>query len=166
MQLTDWLSHVPKEVVAKNFQTSISAFNNVPSQELYIFPSSMYLILHITYHLVPLTETIFRILAPPNLNQQPPNDPQGGLPSPFTFALSQVKPQQKSGGTVKIVDETTFPVATQLSALEVTVEPGAMRFVPLPYPSILYDRTNAARRELHVGYGYDTWISYSQACNT
>ncbi|KAM5530877.1 hypothetical protein V8D89_015462 [Ganoderma adspersum] len=102
--LTDWLSHVPKEVVAKNFQTSISAFNNVPSQELYIFPST-----------------------PPNLNQQPPNDPQGRLPSPFTFALSQVKAQQTSGGTVKIVDEKTFPVATQLSAMEVTVEPGAMR---------------------------------------
>ncbi|KAI1797191.1 oxalate decarboxylase [Ganoderma leucocontextum] len=102
--LTDWLSHVPKEVVAKNFQTNISAFNNVPSQELYIFPST-----------------------PPPLNQQPPSDPQGRLPSPFTFALSQVKAKQVAGGTVKTVDETTFPVATELSALEVTVEPGAMR---------------------------------------
>lgn len=37
----DWLAHVPKEVIAKNFQTSISAFNNIPSQELYIFPAGM-----------------------------------------------------------------------------------------------------------------------------
>lgn len=131
MQLTDWLSHVPKEVVAKNFQTSISAFNNVPSQELYIFPSSAYLTLCAIYCLLPRAERILGAPAPPNLNQQPPNDPQGRLPSPFTFALSQVKAQQTSGGTVKIVDEKTFPVATQLSAMEVTVEPGAMRCVSL-----------------------------------
>ena len=39
-QLTDWLAHVPKEVLAKNFQTDISAFANIPGEELYIFPSS------------------------------------------------------------------------------------------------------------------------------
>ena len=37
--LTDWLAHVPKEVIAKNFHTNISAFSSLPSQELYIFPS-------------------------------------------------------------------------------------------------------------------------------
>lgn len=37
-QLTDWLAHVPKEVIAKNFQTSVSAFDRVPNQQLYIFP--------------------------------------------------------------------------------------------------------------------------------
>ncbi|EJF64740.1 oxalate decarboxylase [Dichomitus squalens LYAD-421 SS1] len=102
--LTDWLSHIPKEVIAKNFQTSISAFNNLPSQELYIFPST-----------------------PPPVNQQPPSDPQGTIPQPWTFALSQVKATQVQGGTIKIVDQTTFPASTQISAIEVTVEPGAMR---------------------------------------
>ena len=38
-QLTDWLAHVPKEVLAKNFKTSISAFDHIPGEELYIFPA-------------------------------------------------------------------------------------------------------------------------------
>lgn len=37
-QLTDWLAHVPKEVLAKNFQTDESAFSQIPGSELYIFP--------------------------------------------------------------------------------------------------------------------------------
>lgn len=40
--LTDWLAHVPKEVLAKNFQTDISAFDKIPGQELYIFPAGAY----------------------------------------------------------------------------------------------------------------------------
>ena len=38
-QLTDWLAHVPKEVLAKNFKASISAFDHIPEDQLYIFPS-------------------------------------------------------------------------------------------------------------------------------
>jgi hypothetical protein len=44
LQVTDWLAHVPKEVIAKNFQLNITAFDHIPSRELYIFPSSAYLI--------------------------------------------------------------------------------------------------------------------------
>lgn len=32
-----------------------------------------------------------------------------------------------SGGSVKIVDSTNFPVSTEIAVAEVTVEPGAMR---------------------------------------
>lgn len=37
--LTDWLSHIPKDVLAKNFGTGtdISPFDNIPTKELYIF---------------------------------------------------------------------------------------------------------------------------------
>ncbi|KAH8100799.1 oxalate decarboxylase [Cristinia sonorae] len=101
--LTDWLAHVPKEVLAKNFQTSISAFNEVPAEQLYIFPG-----------------------APPNTTV-PPQDPQGQVPQPFSFAFSQVKPTQYSGGTAKIADTTNFPIAQDIAVAEVTVEPGAMR---------------------------------------
>ncbi|RPD75292.1 Bicupin, oxalate decarboxylase/oxidase [Lentinus tigrinus ALCF2SS1-7] len=102
--LTDWLAHVPKEVIAKNFQTSISAFDHLVDQELYIFPST-----------------------PPPPNEQPPKSPQGTIPDPFTFAFSKVKPTQFSGGTFKPVDSTLFKASTEISAAEVTVEPGAMR---------------------------------------
>lgn len=40
--LTDWLAHVPKEVIAKNFGTPISAFDHIPSEELYIFPCEIF----------------------------------------------------------------------------------------------------------------------------
>ncbi|KAF9223268.1 oxalate decarboxylase [Gyrodon lividus] len=102
--LTDWLAHVPKEVIAKNFQTSISAFNNIPSKELYIFPA-----------------------IPPPDNQQAPESPQGTVPNPFTYPLSQVPITPLSGGSVKVVDSTVFTVSTTIAAAEVTVEPGAMR---------------------------------------
>ncbi|KAH7928108.1 putative oxalate decarboxylase/oxidase [Leucogyrophana mollusca] len=102
--LTDWLAHVPKEVIAKNFQTSIAAFDEIPSRELYIFPG-----------------------VPPPDNQPAPSDPQGTAPSSFTFALSQVPETPLSGGSVKVVDSTTFPISQTIAAAVVTVEPGAMR---------------------------------------
>ncbi|CDO75540.1 hypothetical protein BN946_scf184883.g2 [Trametes cinnabarina] len=102
--LTDWLAHVPKEVLAKNFKVNISAFDHIPSQQLYIFPSA----------------------APPD-NAKPVDDPQGQVPSPFIFHLSQVNATQLDGGSVKVVDSTTFTVSTAIAVAEVTVEPGAMR---------------------------------------
>ncbi|KAI8980152.1 oxalate decarboxylase [Trametes punicea] len=102
--LTDWLAHVPMEVLAKNFKTNISAFDHIPSRQLYIFPSA----------------------APPD-NAQPVSDPQGQVPSPFIFHLSQVNATQLDGGSVKVVDSTTFTVSTAIAVAEVTVEPGAMR---------------------------------------
>lgn len=102
--LTDWLAHVPKEVIAKNFQMPMSAFDHIPEHELYIFPSD-----------------------PPPDTRQPVEDPQGQVPEPFTYELSKVAPTQLEGGTVKIVDSTAFKVAKTIAVAEVTVEPGAMR---------------------------------------
>ncbi|KAG6372246.1 putative oxalate decarboxylase/oxidase [Boletus reticuloceps] len=94
--LVNWLAHVPKEVIAKNFQTSISAFNNIPSRELYIFPA-----------------------LPPSTTQAP-SDPQGTTPQSFTFPLSQVPITPLSGGSVKVADSTTFPVSITIAAAEVS----------------------------------------------
>ncbi|KAI0714268.1 oxalate decarboxylase [Cerioporus squamosus] len=102
--LTDWLAHVPKEVLAKNFKVNMSAFDHIPSKQLYIFPAA----------------------APPD-NEKPVSDPQGQVPSPFIFPLSQVKATGLDGGSVKVADSTTFPVATEIAVAEVTVEPGAIR---------------------------------------
>jgi len=101
--LTDWLSHVPKSVIAKNFKTSISAFDKLPGEELYIFPG-----------------------VPPADNQQIPTSPQGTVPEPFSFAFSNVPVTQYEGGSVKIADSRLFKIST-LAVAEVTVEPGAMR---------------------------------------
>ncbi|KAI0076197.1 Bicupin, oxalate decarboxylase/oxidase [Panus rudis PR-1116 ss-1] len=102
--LTDWLAHTPLSVIAKNFQTDTSAFADLPSQQLYIFPDT-----------------------PPADNAQPPANPLGRPPNPFTFQFSQVPATQYSGGTAKIVDSRTFNISKTIAAAEVTVEPGAMR---------------------------------------
>ncbi|KAJ3490839.1 hypothetical protein NLI96_g1123 [Meripilus lineatus] len=101
--LTDWLAHVPKEVIARNFQTTIDAFDGIPGQQLYIFPGT------------------------PPTSDVPVEDPQGQVPLPFAFNFSQLPATQYSGGTAKIADSTTFQISTQVAVAEITVEPGAMR---------------------------------------
>ncbi|KAF8813507.1 oxalate decarboxylase [Phlegmacium glaucopus] len=101
--LTDWLAHVPAEVLAKSFQTDISAFGHIPDHELYIFPG-----------------------VPPTSSDAPVS-PEGAVPNPFSFPFSKVVPTQLNGGTVKIVDTRSFAVSQLISAAEVTVEPGAIR---------------------------------------
>ncbi|THH00073.1 hypothetical protein EW026_g2385 [Hermanssonia centrifuga] len=102
--LTDWLAHVPKDIIAKNFHTAQSAFNNIPGSELYIFPST-----------------------PPADNAVAPISPQGTASLPYAFSFSQQPATPLAGGSVKIVDSTTFKISTTIAAAEVTVEPGAMR---------------------------------------
>ncbi|KAI0775293.1 oxalate decarboxylase [Trametes elegans] len=102
--LTDWLAHVPKEVIAKNFHMNQDAFDHIPGEELYIFPGPV-----------------------PADDQQPPASPQGTTPMPFTYDFASVKPTQYAGGTVKIADSRNFNVAKTIAVAEVTVEPGSMR---------------------------------------
>lgn len=102
--ITDWLAHTPKEVIAKNFQASISTFNKLPGQELYIFPA-----------------------ASPGPDSDAPTSPYGTVPEPYTFAMSKLPATQYSGGSVKVVDSHTFNISTTTAVAEVTVEPGAMR---------------------------------------
>lgn len=110
--------------MAKNFQTNISAFNDLPGKELYIFPFS-------TSADHP-SDDLFRVslgvnVAAPTPDAKAVANPQGQSATPFTFALSQVPETSLAGGSVKIVDSTVFNVSTQIAVAQVTVEPGAMR---------------------------------------
>ena len=124
-QVTDWLAHVPKEVIAKNFQLNITAFDHIPSRELYIFPSSAYL----TARSVPFSDpmTPFGTRIDPPTSDVAPSDPQGQVPNPFSFPLSKINPTKLSGGTVKVVDSSIFKISTTIAMADVTVEPGALR---------------------------------------
>lgn len=123
IQLTDWLAHTPKEVLAKNFQTSIAAWNDIPGHDLYIFPSSTYCTVKAW------KEANHSHIVPPDPNAEAVEDPQGQVPSPYTYKFSEVTPTQLSGGTVRIADSRTFPVSTSIAVADVTVEPGAIRSV-------------------------------------
>lgn len=63
----------------------------------------------------------------PSSDAKAVSNPQGQVPSPYTFALSQVKPTVLDGGSVRIADTRVFNVSTTISVAEVTVQPGAMR---------------------------------------
>lgn len=102
--LTDWLAHVPKEVIAKNFQIDISAFDHIPDKQLYVFPG------------IPPPADVDEDKVIPN-----------NTPEPYTFALSKVNATQHSGGSMKIVDTRTFKVSKTICAVEVQVEVGGMR---------------------------------------
>ena len=66
--LTDWMAHIPKEVLAKNFRVNASAFDHIPSRELYIMESAV-----------------------PDVTSQQENvqSPAGTVPLPFAFAASK-----------------------------------------------------------------------------
>lgn len=98
----------PKEVLAKNFQLPVAAFDNIPAGELFIFPG---------------TE------APKDIQEQNVVGPAGSIPNvdSYSFHWSQQVPIEAPGGTVKIIDSTTFPIAENFAAALVTIHPGAMR---------------------------------------
>ncbi|KAF9262444.1 oxalate oxidase [Marasmius fiardii PR-910] len=103
--LTDWLAHIPAEVIQKNFGVNKDAFSHIPEEELFIFPSS-----------------------PPGPDSDAVLSPQGTVPDPYTFAFSKVNETITPGGSVKIVDSRSFKISKTIAAAEVTVNPGGIRY--------------------------------------
>ncbi|KAF8439042.1 putative oxalate decarboxylase/oxidase [Boletus edulis BED1] len=97
--LTEWLAHVPKEVIAKNFQVDMSAFDHIPSKQLYIFPAT------------PPLEDVYRDMVIPN-----------NTPLNYTFPLSKLETTKAPGGSYKVIDTRLFPASTTICAADVTVE--------------------------------------------
>lgn len=98
----------PKSVLAKNFRTDTSAFDKIPDGELYIFDGTPY---------------------PKNASETNVTGPGGAIPRSGTYSyhLSQQEAYEVPGGSVKILDPQTFPIASNFAAALFTVKPGAMR---------------------------------------
>lgn len=98
----------PKSVLAKDLRTDVSAFDDIPKDQLYIFPGTP---------------------APKNISENNITGPAGSIPSDRTFSYhwSQVDPYVVPGGSLKILDSENFPIADNFAAALVTLEPGAMR---------------------------------------
>lgn len=86
----------------------MSAFNNIPSDSLYIFPGTP---------------------APKDIEKQNVTTAAGPVPrmQSYSYHFSEQPPHEVAGGSVKIVDPVTFPAASNVSAAVVTVHPGGMR---------------------------------------
>ncbi|MET0867397.1 MAG: cupin domain-containing protein [Pseudorhodoplanes sp.] len=103
--ITDWIGHVPAEVLAKNFALPASTFANFPKKEVYIAKGPV----------------------PPPL----PADPApGSLNAPaltHRYRFLAQKPQVFPGGTIRLVSEYEFPISTTMTGGLLRIKPGGMR---------------------------------------
>ncbi|KAJ5765904.1 hypothetical protein N7520_005463 [Penicillium odoratum] len=105
---TEVFLHTPKSVLAKNLGLNISAFDDIPDNELYIFEGTP---------------------APDDIEKQNVTTQSGIIPrsESYSYHFSEQPAHEVAGGSVKIVDPLTFPIASNFSAAIVTVHPGGMR---------------------------------------
>ncbi|MFC7583759.1 oxalate decarboxylase family bicupin [Nonomuraea antimicrobica] len=103
--ISDWFAHTPKSILAKNFGWTPQQMAKMPEKEKYIFKGQV----------------------PPRLDSDRVVSPTGDVPRTFKHRMLSGKPQRFSGGTVRIVDSTTFKAATTISAALVEIEPGGLR---------------------------------------
>ena len=108
--ITDWLRHVPQEVLAKNWgvdEKALADLYTVPTEGLFIFQKG-----------VPgAVEDDQKAIA----------GAKGDSPVAFDFPMHSMEPTLTTkSGEVRIVDAQNFPVTTTAMA-HVTVKPGGMR---------------------------------------
>jgi oxalate decarboxylase len=106
--LTDWMTHTPRDVLAKNFGVGTAAFKGIPANlesKRYIFPGKV----------------------PGPLRSDEVRSPQGVVPHSFAHRLTAQKPIRAAGGQVRIVDSSNFPAASTIAAALVDIDPGGMR---------------------------------------
>jgi oxalate decarboxylase len=108
MLLSEWLSHTPPEVIAKNTGLDPATIAQMPPGPLYIFPGTV----------------------PGSLEQDKAEIGGAAVASSFqyTFHLKSMPPTKSSkGGEARIVDSRNFPVSRHIAAALVTIKPGGMR---------------------------------------
>lgn len=106
--LSDSMSHVPREVLAKNFGVAESAVSTIPKRELFIFQTAV----------------------PGSLeaDQKTSAGTLGRATRDFAFRTMEMPPTARTkGGEVRIVDSSIFKVSTKVAMAMVTLRPGALR---------------------------------------
>jgi len=102
--LTDWLAHMPKDVVAANFKLDEAALANLPTHEKYLFDGE--------------------VPGPIDQVKRPGTTP---MTESLTLHMQDVPAKRFEAGKVWIIDQSVFPAAKTISAAIVEVQPGGMR---------------------------------------
>jgi oxalate decarboxylase len=101
----DWITHTPRDVLAKNFGLPAEVFNNVPSPNPTIIKGNVS-----TYNVT---------------------GPEGPLTGNSSFVYYSAEHPLEDipggGGTLRIIDTTTFPASKTIAATVVTLSPGSLR---------------------------------------
>jgi oxalate decarboxylase family bicupin protein len=108
--VSEMFQRTPTDVWAQQLDLPVSAFADLPDGELFIFNG---------------TE------APKDIAEQNITGPAGSITDEgsYSYHWSLQAPLEVPGGSVKILDTTTFPIATDFSTALVTIKPGAIREV-------------------------------------
>ena len=108
--ISEMFLRTPKETLSKDLNAPLDAFDRLPTGELYIFNGQP---------------------APAKIQEQNVTGPAGALTGTtgYSYHLSQQQAYETPGGSIKIIDPETFPIASHFSAALVTIKPGAMREV-------------------------------------
>jgi oxalate decarboxylase len=106
--ITDWFTHTPREVLAKNFGVDESAFDRLPTD-----------IGHSRY--------IFDAAVPGSMADDAPPPPAIQPPLSYTWRMLAQEPIKTPGGRVRITDSRNFTVSKSIAAAHIEVEPGAIR---------------------------------------
>jgi oxalate decarboxylase len=108
MLLSEFVAHMPPEVLSKNTGLDASVFANAPKAPLYIFPGTV----------------------PGSLvaDKTDIGGEQVASRYQYTFHLKSMEPTKTSkGGSVRIVDSRNFPVSKHIAAALVIVKSGGLR---------------------------------------
>ncbi|KAI1772239.1 putative oxalate decarboxylase oxdC [Hypoxylon cercidicola] len=101
----DWITHTPKSILAKNFGLPESVFGSVPSPNPYITNGTV--------------------------DNHDVTGGNGELTGNASFAYyAKDHPLEEvpgGGGSLRIIDSRTFPIATTIAATVVTLQPGGLR---------------------------------------
>lgn len=103
--ITDWVSHTPSNIVARNLGLPESVVSVLPKSELYIVQGKI------------------PPLMPEKLRDGSPETNQ----FPHKFRLGQQKPAVFAGGEERIVSSLEFPIQTTLTGVVQELKPGALR---------------------------------------
>jgi oxalate decarboxylase len=103
--ITDWIGHIPADVLAKVFGVLASDFASFPRDEVYFAAGPV----------------------PPPLPLDPPPGSEISGPISHRFHLLAQKPQPIPGGSVRIVSSREFPVSTTVTGALMELRPGAVR---------------------------------------
>lgn len=137
--IDDWITHTPKDILAKNFGVNASVFANVPSPNPYIANATV------------STSSI----------DSPNGKLEGNLS--YVYHASKKAPTEAAGGggTIQIVDSKVFPVSTTIAAAIVRVEPGGLRELHW-HPNVSVAPTNAiSRPDTNSNAQAEEWLYFA-----
>jgi oxalate decarboxylase len=103
--ITDWIGHVPAEVLHRNFGVPAATFADFPKKEVYIAKGPV----------------------PPPLPENPPPGSLNAGALTHRYRLLAQRPETFAGGSMTIVSEKQFPISTTVTGAFMRIKPGGLR---------------------------------------